>query len=43
LLSNSISNKNLDKKVIMETLIGFKRAGATAIITYFADKIAKDL
>ena len=43
LLSNSIKNKNLDKKVIMETLIGFKRAGATAIITYFAEKIAKDL
>ena len=29
--------------VIKESLIGIKRAGATAIFTYFAPKIAKSL
>ena len=35
--------KNFNKEAIIETLISFKRAGANAIITYFADKIAKNL
>ena len=39
LLSNAISNKILDSKAIYETLMSFKRAGANAIITYYADYI----
>ncbi len=42
-LMNSIKNGDIDKAAIIESLVSFKRAGATAIITYFADKIAKDL
>ncbi len=43
MISNSIQKKIIDKNVIVETLTSFKRSGASAIITYFADKIAKDL
>ena len=43
MLCNSIENKILNEETILETLISFKRAGANAIITYFADKIAKKL
>ena len=43
LICNGIKKKIIDKKTIIETLICFKRAGANAIITYFADKIATDL
>ncbi len=43
MISNSIQKKLIDKSVIIETLTSFKRSGANAIITYFADKIAKDL
>ena len=43
MLCNSIENKILNEETILETLISFKRAGANAIITYFADKIAKRL
>ena len=43
MISNSIQKKIVDKNVIIETLTSFKRSGANAIITYFADKIAKDL
>ena len=39
LLQNAIKNKIIDKKSIYESLISFKRAGANAIITYFADQI----
>ena len=39
LLTNAIKNKIIDKKSIYESLISFKRAGANAIITYFADQI----
>ena len=39
LLQNAIKNKIIDKKSIHESLISFKRAGANAIITYFADQI----
>ena len=38
-----IEKKILNEETILETLISFKRAGANAIITYFADKIAKRL
>ena len=41
LLSNAINNKILDSKAIYETLMSFKRAGANAIITYYADYIEK--
>ena len=43
LLVNSINKGIVDKKIIIESLTSFKRAGANAIITYFADKIAKDI
>ena len=43
MICNSIEKKILNQEVIIETLISFKRAGANAIITYFADKIAKKL
>ena len=43
LIANGIKNKIINKKIIIETLMSFKRAGANAIITYFADKIADDL
>ncbi len=39
LLENAINKKLLKKEVILETLIAFKRAGANAIITYYADRI----
>ena len=43
MICNSIEKKILNQEAIIETLISFKRAGANAIITYFADKIAKKL
>ena len=43
LIVNSINQGIVSDKIILETLISFKRAGANAIITYFANKIAKDL
>ena len=43
LIVNSINRGIVSDKIILETLISFKRAGANAIITYFANKIAKDL
>ena len=43
LIYNGIKKKIIDKKTIIETLMCFKRAGANAIITYFADKVADDL
>ena len=43
LITNGIKDKIVDKNTIIESLISFKRAGASAIVTYFADKIAKDL
>ena len=39
LLSNSIQKKLVDKNAILESLISFKRAGATAIVSYYADRI----
>ncbi len=43
LICNGISKKIIDKNTILEILTGFKRSGANAVVTYFADKIAKDL
>ena len=39
LIRNGINNKIINEKAILESLISFKRAGANAIVTYFADKI----
>ena len=43
LIINGINNKILNEDAIYESLISFKRAGANAIITYFADQIANKL
>ena len=40
LIRNGIDNNVFDKDVIVESLASFKRAGANAIVTYFADEIA---
>ena len=39
LLSNSIKKGLIDKNSILESLISFKRAGANAIVSYYADRI----
>jgi porphobilinogen synthase len=39
LLSNGINKKLIDKSSIIESLISFKRAGANAIVSYYADRI----
>ena len=39
LIMNGIKKKIIDEKSILESLISFKRAGSTAIVTYFADRI----
>jgi len=39
LLSNGIKQGLIDENVILESLIAFKRAGANAIVTYYADRI----
>ncbi len=39
ILSNGIKKGLVNKDVILESLISFKRAGANAIITYYADRI----
>ena len=43
LIKNGIQKKFIDEKSIIESLMSFKRAGANAIITYFADTINLDL
>ena len=43
LLKNGINNKLLNDNAIYESLVSFKRAGASAIVTYFADEIANKL
>ncbi len=43
LIMNGINRGIIDKNSIIESLTSFKRAGANAVITYFAEKIAKDL
>ena len=43
LLKNGIKNKIIKDDAIIESLISFKRAGCSAIITYFADQIANKL
>jgi porphobilinogen synthase len=41
LLSNSIQTGLIDKDSILESLVSFKRAGASAIVSYYADRIDK--
>ena len=43
LLTNSINKGLVDKDVIIESLIGFKRAGANAIVSYYATQLDKIL
>ena len=40
LIMNGIKKGLINKNSIIETLISFKRAGANAIVSYFADKIS---
>ena len=41
LLSNAINNKILNSESVYEILMSFKRAGANAIISYYADYVDK--
>tara|TARA_B100000963_G_scaffold107705_1_gene93671 strand:+ start:628 stop:1617 length:990 start_codon:yes stop_codon:yes gene_type:complete len=43
LLENAIERKIIDKNIIRESLTSFKRAGANAIISYYADRLDKIL
>ena len=43
LLSNGINKGYIDQNVILESLIAFKRAGANAIVSYYADRLDKIL
>jgi porphobilinogen synthase len=43
LLMNGIKKGIIDESCIIESLIAFKRAGANAIVTYYADKVSKML
>ena len=43
LIKNAINNKILNEEAIIESLVSLKRAGASAIVTYFADEIANKL
>ena len=40
-LSNSIKNKLISKNAVFESLMSFKRAGANAIVSYYADRLMK--
>ena len=39
LLEHGIKNNLTDKNIILESLIAFKRAGANAIVSYYADRL----
>jgi len=41
LISNAIKKGLINQNAIIESLISFKRAGANAIVSYYADKVAK--
>ena len=43
LIYNGINKGIIDKSTIIEILTSFKRAGANAVVTYFANQIAKNL
>ena len=42
-ICNGIKKGIINKNTIIEVLTGFKRAGANAVVTYFANQIAKHL
>ena len=43
LIRNGIKSKLIDEDAILESLMSFKRAGASAIVTYFALEIAEHI
>ena len=43
LIKNGMKNQILNEDSIYESLISFKRSGASAIVTYFAEQIANKL
>ena len=43
LIRNGINDKILTEEAIIESLISFKRAGANAVVTYFAEEVAQKL
>ena len=43
MLKGAVERGWLDEKVILESLLGFKRAGADGVLTYFAVDAAKKL
>ena len=43
MISNGIKKGIINSSAILESLVSFKRAGASAIVSYYADKIAKNL
>ena len=43
LLANAVEKGLVDNNVIIESLIGFKRSGANAIVSYYADRLDKIL
>ena len=43
LLTNGINKGLVDKNIILESLLAFKRAGANAIVSYYADRLDKIL
>ena len=43
LIKNGILKNIINEDAVIESLISFKRAGASAIVTYFAEDVAKKL
>ena len=43
LIKNGIQKKIINENAIIESLLSFKRAGANAIVTYFANEVANKL
>jgi len=43
LIKNAINDKILNSDAVIESLVSFKRAGASAVVTYFAEEIAPKL
>ena len=43
LIKNGINNQIVNEEAIIESLTSFKRAGASAVITYFAEEVAQKL
>ena len=41
LLTNAINKGFIDQNIILESLVAFKRAGANAIVSYYADRLDK--